>query len=804
MKISLNWLKDYISLTATAEEVAEALPMLGLEVEATEQFGMPPMENLVVGEVLSREQHPNADRLGVCQVKTSADEEPRQIVCGATNYKVGDRIPVALPGCRLPGDFKIKKSKLRGVESHGMMCSAKELGLGNDHEGLLILSDRPEIGTPMNEVFPDNDTVFEIELTANRGDCLGQIGVARDLAAYFDLEVALPQVAAHVAEGEGLISGVDVSTDNCPYYTVWSIRGVKITESPGWLKRRLEAVGLRPINNVVDVTNYVLMETGQPLHAFDSKKIAGGKLIVRQATAAEKITTLDEKEHKLDERDMVIADTEKPLVIAGVMGSLAAEVDDTTTDVVLESAWFKPGSVRGTSRRHNIHTDSSYRFARDVDPAGVDLWGRRAIDLILQLAGGEVSGPCLVHGEAPRGDRVIEIDAAYVRRVCGYDATEEQIVEVFTSLGFVVRDRKSGGWAVTVPSFRPEVDRPIDLVEEFVRIHGTRNIPARPVKATGLHRHDAPLAVFNHKAQDLLSAKQFQECCHYSLCDADQLKTSGSSDAEEKSLSLANPLTSEMSHIRSSLIPGLLNALRLNRSRGNVVRRLFETGQVFRGGEGELTELGSVAFLIAVDEPERTWLEREKPDFFTAKSLVDEVATLTGVSELGWKSLVDSTYWQDGHAAEAQSDGVQVKAGLLSIEMLKAQNIEGLVLAGEIIFNNESLKDTTSSTAHFQPFSDYPASERDLALVVDQAEPAVDVVTRFEAAAQAAAGDAFTAEKVAVFDVYSGKGLPEGKKSLGLSIAFRAADRTLKEKEVNTAFDKIQTEMKDAGYAIRE
>lgn len=800
MKLSYNWLKEYVNLSATPEEVADVLPMLGLEVEEIENTGLPPFQNLVVGEVLSREQHPDADRLGVCMVKTDPDVEPRQIVCGATNYQIGDRVPVALPGCVLPGDFEIKAGKLRGVESHGMMCSAKELGLGEDHAGLLILEQRPEIGTPINEVFPGGDTVFEIELTANRGDCLSQIGVARDLAAFFNSTVQLPEVNLHAPEGEPLISSVEVTTESCPYYTAWSIRGVKIAPSPSWLKARIEAVGLRPINNVVDITNYVLMETGQPLHAFDAKKIKGGKLVVRQATEGESITTLDEKKHTLSAEMMVIADAERPLVIAGVMGSLDAEVDDSTSDIVLESAWFSPGSVRGTARKLNLSTDSSYRFARDVDPAGVDLWGRRAIDLILEIAGGELAGPCIVHGEAPRGDRVIEISGDYVRGKCGYLPADEDIVDVFTRLGFTVRGQ-GGEWTVTVPSCRPEVDRPIDLVEEFVRINGTLNIPAKPVTAQGLHRHDAPLAIFNHKAQDLLAAKGFQECCHYSLVDGEQLITWESAEAESV-LALANPLTSEMSHLRASLIPGLLKALKLNRSHGNAPRRFFETGRVFKSQKSALVEMASAAFVIAVDEPERTWKTPEAPDFYKAKALLEELASLAGANAVGWKLVEGQALWQDGHAATATGKA-ELAAGLLSIELLKAYDLDGLVLAGELIFAPERLKGGAAKPAAFQPFSDFPGTERDLALLVDAKEPAEQVRAALEKAARKTVGKAFELSAVRVFDVYEGKGLPEGKKSLALSLKFRAVDRTLKDKEVNEAFDKIQAAMKSAGYEIR-
>lgn len=808
MKVSLNWLKNYVDLNASVDEICEALPMIGLEVESVETKGMPQIDKLVVGEVLSREQHPNADKLGVCMVKYAPEEEPTQIVCGASNYKVGDRIPVALVGAKLPGDFKIKKSKLRGVESNGMMCSAKELGLGDDHSGLMILSDRPEIGTPMNDIYKDSDTVIELELTANRGDCLSHIGVARELAAYFGKELKTPDVKAASGRGSGLLSTVDVTTDACPLYTAWSIKGVKITESPEWLKKALTAIGLRPINNVVDITNYVLMETGQPLHAFDAGKIKGGKLVVRQATDGEPITTLDEKQRKLSEQMMVIADVERPLVVAGVMGSLDAEVDDNTADIVLESAWFQPGSVRWTTRRLNLFSDSSHRFTRDVDPAGVDYAAKRAIDLILELAGGEMVGAPIVVGEAPRGDRTIEINGDYVRQVCGFKVKDDEIESTFKRLGFAVEidsasQSNGAAWKVTVPSFRPEVDRPIDLVEEFIRLYGTAKIPEGAVKATGLTRDDAPLARYNRAAANLLAAQGFAECSHYSLVDGEQL-AGFEYDDQYANLKLANPLTSEMGHLRASLIPGLARAASLNQSRGNAPTRFFETGRVFRYGEGEVFEVASIAFLWRADTDGRQWRERGAADFYSAKALVENLLGLGGFKQQSWETT-DHPAWQEGQSGGAGcwfKGAVMVRAGLLSMAMLKQMEVDGLWLGGEILFRADRLPKNDKAT-RFQPFSDYPGSEKDLSLVVDASVPAEDVRKPLAKAAKDSTAGAFGVESVEVFDVYQGEGLPEGKKSLAFSIKYRSPDRTLKDKEVNSAFDAVQKSMKEAGYEVR-
>ncbi|MCB1120812.1 MAG: phenylalanine--tRNA ligase subunit beta, partial [Verrucomicrobiae bacterium] len=426
-------MKNYVDLSdKSVDQIEYALTMVGFEVEGLRDTGLPDLPKVVVGEVLSRDQHPDADRLGVCNVNVG-EVEPLQIVCGASNYKVGDRVPVALVGARLPGDFKIKASKLRGVESFGMMCSPRELGLGDDHAGLMILEDRPEIGKPINEVFTDSDTVFDIEVTPNRPDCLSHLGIARELAAYFGKAFSYPKLnldfdGIRNSVEPALISGVEVAApDDCPNYYAHSIRGVKIGSSPDWLKRYLESVDQRPINNIVDITNFVLLELGQPLHAFDANKIGGKKIVVRRARPEEKITTLDDKQRKLNPEMLVIADAEKPLVVAGVMGSVDAEVDDNTVDIVLESAYFDPSGIRKTSRTLGLSSDSSYRFERGVDPNGANFAALRAIELILGMAGGELVGPVFQAGSEPLVEREIELKPQYIRDVAGFEIPDSKI-----------------------------------------------------------------------------------------------------------------------------------------------------------------------------------------------------------------------------------------------------------------------------------------------------------------------------------------------------------------------------------------
>jgi len=814
MRVSLSWLKKYVNLAATPEELKRVLPMIGHEVASVEVKGLMPLPQVVVGEILTSAQHPNADKLSVCSVQTSLTEPPRQIVCGAKNYKVGDRVPVALPGAKLPGDFTIKRSKLRGVESDGMMCSGKELGLGDDHSGLLILENRPEIGTPINNLFPEPEAVFELELTANRGDCWSHVGIARELAAKYGqpLQVPAPKSAPEAKsapDGNHLLKALRVTSADCPYYTAAAIRGVKIGPSPAWLKRDLEAVGLRAINNVVDVTNWVMLELGQPLHAFDAKKIRGAEIVVRAANAGEKITTLDGKERVLDPSVLVIADAERPLVVAGVMGSVDAEVDATTTDIALESAYFRPSAIRQATRLLGLHTDSSQRFARDVDPAGVVLAARRAIDLILETAGGELVPRYAVHGAAPRDAHIIQITPDYVRERLGFTVSDAEIRGIFERLGFhVAVDAVGAPWFVGVPSVRGEVARPIDLVEEFLRIYGTDKIPAAPVSVTSLDREDDAQGVFGVKAAEFLAAKQFAECVHYTLRDGAELPK-WQSDTPTGVLALANALNADMSHLRPSLVPGLLEALRRNTDHGNGLPRLSEVGRIFRENDGKLNEVESVAFVVPGETGERSWKTMPAPDFYAVKGLATQLAAhLLGIdaATLDFQPIGPRPMWQSGHAAESGcwvKNGFQIKCGLVSPGLTKEKGLDCFVYAGELLVRPDFLA-KAKSRARLQAFSAFPPTTRDLALVVDEAASAESVRQDVEAATKAAAGTTFAVESVSVFDLYTGTGLPAGKKSLAFALRFRSLERTLKDDEVNAVFNAIQQTLTTGGkYTVR-
>jgi phenylalanyl-tRNA synthetase beta chain len=823
MKLSRSWLQTYVDLADQSDDaIARAITLLGFEVESIARTGAPALHDVVVGEILTRAKHPNADKLSVCTVDVGpAHGGVKTIVCGAPNCDAGRRVPVALPGAILPGNFEIKLSKIRGHESQGMLCSAKELTIADDAQGILLLDGAPAIGTPINDVLPPGDTVFDLEITPNRPDCLSHVGLARELAAWFKQDLAYPAIrftsdAATEARPDLLASArvEPAAGEDCPLYTATVVTGVKIAASPAWLQERLRAIGLRPINNVVDVSNFVLHEYGQPTHAFDAKKISGAQLVVRHAREGEKLTTLDGKERTLTSRMLIIADAAKPLVVAGVMGGENSGVDGTTTDLVLEAAVFKRQSVRATSRALGLASDSSYRFERGVDPHSLEEAAHRAIDLIVELAGGRVAGPMQRVGADVPWEREIVVTPGFINEKLGFEIPAVDQRAALESLELAITreeptESRGPAWTVSVPSWRDDLDRPIDLVEEVLRVHGTEKIPASTVLAPGLIADDDPIVLFNRRVTDALVGQGFHECVNYTLRAAHEISPWHDAPAAD-ALALANPFVEDQSHLRPTLISGLLETLKLNQSRGVAAARLFETGRVFLQRNGQTVECVAAAFLLAENTNERTWLKRAPADFYTAKGLAAALTEAAGI-DLARQPFTPVTAetalgWQAGHAAAAGdiAHGWTARCGLLDLALVQSLGLEGKIYAGFFAILPEKLS-AAGARARYQPFSLFPSALRDLALVVDAALPAAEVQKTLAKIARAAAGNAFVLETVFVFDVYQGTGLPEGKKSLAFSLVFRAPDRTLTDDEVNAVFQKIQDELaKSTAYSVRK
>ncbi len=827
MKISLNWLKDYVALTASTDEICRAITFLGFEVENVLSTGAPQLNLVVVGEILTRAKHPNADKLSVCTVDVGPAGGVKTIVCGAPNCDAGRRVPVALPGAILPGNFEIKQSKIRGQSSDGMMCAPDELGLGAEHAGLLILDGQPPLGASINDVLPPGDTVFDIEITPNRPDCQSHLGIARELAAWFKLPLLYPQEKFHgvpaaavggvtslrAAERPDLLRGVTVDDpEGCPLYTAHVVTGIRIGPSPAWMQQRLSAVGLRPINNVVDVGNYVMLETGQPLHAFDARKLAGQRIVVRRARDGEKLVTLDNKERVLTNNMLVIADAEKPVVVAGIMGGENSGVSDDTTDLVIECAVFDRHTVRRTSRRLNLSSDSSYRYERGVDPHAALEAAWRAIDLIVETAGGSVVGPVYrVGGDVP-WQREIVVTHDYICEKIGFDIPAADMAAAFTALELtIVREEptesRGPAWTVSVPSWRDDLDRPIDLVEEVLRLYGTEKIPATIVSSPGLVGDDDPVVQFNRRATAYLVGHDFHECVNYTLRPGKELAAWVSQTAAAE-LALANPFVEDQSHLRPTLITGLLETLKLNQSRGVAVSRLCETGRVFIEHNGQNLECAAVGFIVAEDT-ERRWKHREPADFYLVKHHLNALAALAGIDLARQPTLAANVLlpgWQEGHfAAKGEvGQGWLANGGLLSLALVNSRGVEGQVYAGMFAILPEKIP-ANAARRRYSDFSLFPAALRDLALLVDASTTAEEVRKQLAKFARASVGNAFALERVSVFDVYQGAGLPEGKKSLAFSLVFRAADRTLKDDEVNAVSQKIQDEIaRETTWSVRK
>ncbi len=776
MKVSLEWLKDYVALPGAADELAEALTSGGTEVIGCEVRGSIP-DKIVAAQILSSEPHPNADRLSVCQVYDGSGQ-PRQIVCGAKNYKQGDKVPLALPGAVLGPDFKIKSGKLRGVVSDGMLCSAKELGLAEDAEGLLILPADVSPGKPIGELFPP-DTVLELEVTPNRPDMLGLRGVAREVAALTRCEsraAALPESSVEPAG-----SMVQLLDAGCPLYSARIIRGVRIGTSPPWLAARLTAAGLRPINNVVDVTNYVLLETGQPLHAFDLAKIDGG-IVVRAAGEGEKLRALDGSDLVLRGYDLVIADNARAVALAGVMGGTGTAVTDTTTDLLLESAWFEPSRIRRSSREHGLQTDSSYRFERRVDPSGVLGASARAVELILQVAGGEADRDTLVAGAPVDEAREITLDNNRCRNLLGLVIADEEIAEILERLGLV----PCGGGNWGVPSFRPDLVREVDLIEEVIRMAGIHRVPSTargfPSPASIADRRHDRAGVL----RELLRGQGFSEARTSHFVSPDALERSGLSATD--AVAIRNPLGAEQALLRPALLSGLLGALAHNLRHGSSSVRLFEIGRVFAPeGNEERTALG---LILTGAAGTASW---KKPaveaDFFDLK----------GVLEAALGGLNFATPDVGGLAVRVEGAGIGGVLRRLPRELAVAHDAKAPVLYAEILI--DGWLEFPGLAVRLSPLPKFPAVERDLSVVL----PAAVSFAALDHALRSASVPHLRG--IVLKDVFSdpsGERLDASSRSLTVTLTFRDDGRTLTAEEVDRAIETLRDHVKaELGAAFR-
>lgn len=790
MKISLSWLRDYLRTDKPAVEIARILTDAGLEVGAIESTGVA-IPKVVAAQILESVQHPNADRLSVCKVDDGSGT-PRQIVCGAKNYKVGDKVPLAQPGAVMPGDFKIKVGKLRGVESEGMMCSSKELGLGEGADGLLILPPETTIGTPLSELFPAEE-VFEIEITPNRPDWLGHLGVAREASAFGCGELITKSSDLPATKEDASVAAI-AAPAAASFYSIRRIDGVKVGPSPEWLRKRLESVGLRSINNIVDVTNFVMFETGQPLHAFDTAKIEG-VLTVRFAKDGEAFTALDGKEHKLSANDPVIADAKRAQAVAGITGGAVSGVSDSTTSVLLESAVFTPTVIRRASRSLGISTDSSYRFERGVDAQGALAASARAAALIVQLAGGSASSDLVIAGAVPAA-RVITLRGDRVRSLLGITIDDTAIAALLAKLGI---KQVAGGFEI--PSWRNDLTREVDLIEEVARLHGIGNIVST-LQGIPAHSSEADRAYdFARGLRRRLSGGGFHEARSGTLTGSRDQASYAPGDSGGV-IAVRNPMGEEHSTLRASLIPGLLDAVSRNLRHGAEAIRLFEIGKVYRQEQPEEgTRLGLVITGRTAPQNWRGEPERSA-DLFDLKGFIGQLG-----SHLDPITFRATTHATLPLALEILINGKP--AGILSV-LSPAATREVMVGGnqGQIVVAELDLGALQAATGggfkdpkRFVAIPKFPAVRRDLALLLDATTP----YSLIEETALGAKEELLTS--IVPFDIFSdpsGVKVPAGKKSLAVALTFQHADRTLTTEEVNDAVARIVARLREsAGAEIR-
>ena len=790
MLVSLKWLKELVEVPVSVPELVDKLDLTGTAVESVKGAGES-LDNVVVGQIIAKDPHPEADKLWVTKVDVG-DGEPLQIVCGAQNFNAGDKVPVALVGATLPNGMTIKKAKLRGVESRGMNCSARELGMGADHEGLMILPADAPVGQPFAEYAGLSDSILELEVTPNRPDCLSVVGFAREVGALYERTASVPE-SAITETGEPIADSVSVAIDDpdmCPRYTARLIRNVKIGPSPAWLAERVTASGARSISNIVDITNYVMFELGQPLHAFDADLLAKGvdgriTIGVRSAVEGESLTTLDGSQRTLTADTLLITDSSGPVALAGVMGGESTEVHDGTASVLLESACFNPGSISRTSRRLGLFSEASSRFEKVVDRAACVAALDRAAGLMAQLAGGDVAPGVVDTYPAPARTRELDLRIGRLNALVGASIAPEEAAAILTRLGCVVTG--TDPLHVVAPTFRPDLEREVDLIEEVLRVHGMARIQSTLPRGAGRLGELTRAQRWRERIGATLRASGLNETMTYSFADpADTERLRDTLDEGEVYCELLNPMSTEQSVLRRALLPGLLRSVSYNQRRGGADVHLYEIGTTFKMAPGrkQPKERGTVGGVLAGSWHRPAWNEPAVAlDFFDGKGVIETLARELGLKRFKVRAA-ELPFLQPGRAAEVLVGGEVIGwLGEVHPLVLAAFEAEAPVTAFEL-----ALAPLVRGAADAKPFSDvprYPAVERDLAIVV-----AEDVTAERLGQAISSAGGKLL-DSVRLFDVYRGAGVAKGKKSMAFELDYRAADRTLTAEEVDAAHERL-------------
>jgi phenylalanyl-tRNA synthetase beta chain len=793
MKISYNWLKQFIKIDWKSDETAALLTDLGLEVEIVEKYQSVKggLEGIVVGHVLTCVQHPNADRLKVTTVDLG-DGVPVQIVCGAGNVAVGQKVPVATIGTVLydaGGEpFTIKKGKIRDEESHGMICAEDELGLGTNHDGIMVLDAALKPGTSVAKVFKiENDEIFEIGLTPNRADAMSHLGTARDLRAGLiqsgvNVELITPSVSNFRVDKRTLKIDVDVKDSKlAPRYCGVTISGITVKPSPEWLQNRLKSIGLNPKNNIVDVTNYVLHELGQPLHAFDASKISG-KVTVKTLPAGTKFTTLDEVERTLHEEDLMICDDKGPMCIAGVFGGKNSGVTENTTNIFLESAYFNPVSIRKTAKRHTLSTDASFRFERGIDPTITEYALKRAALLIQEVAGGEITSDVVDIYPKKIEDFPVFLNFAKTAKLIGQELSKEIIKKILASLDIKVNSVTDAGLGLTIPAFRVDVQREIDVIEEILRVYGYNNISfTKKLNATVSNSARTEDYKVQNIVANQLNSQGFHEMMANSLTSPEYVSLSEMLK-EEHNVMMLNPLSSDLSAMRQSLLFSGLEAVSYNINRRNSDLKLFEFGKSYHKFD-TYEEKKHLTLFVSGNRSAESWTNTEKPsDFFLFKGYIDAIVSRLGIEKTK-NEPVKSDVFAEGIAI-AVGEETLVEFGTVKKSILKHFDIKQEVLFAD--FNWNLVLKLISNKIKFTEIPKYPEVRRDLALLVDE-NVAFDAIYKI-----ARQSEKSLLKNINLFDVYNGKNLPEGKKSYAVSFTIQDNSKTLTDEQIDKVMNKLQ------------
>ncbi len=803
MKVSLSWLQEYVPLPDGVAPLAEKLTMVGLEVDTIEdRFGY--LDTVKVARVEAVSPHPNADKLKCCTVSTG--EHRAEVVCGAPNVAAGQLVPLALPGTVLPDGREIRSATIRGVASYGMICSRAELELSGDHSGIWVLPDALPLGVSVAQALDLSDHVLDIDLTPNRPDCLSIIGVAREIAAFSDQALTMPDTGIE-EKGEAIQERTSVTIEDpdlCPRYAARLIEDVTVGSSPDWLQERLRSVGQRPINNIVDITNFVMLEMGQPLHAFDFDRLAGQRIVVRRARPGEAFVSLDQKERRLDADMLMICDGEKPVAIGGVMGGLNSEVEPATRNILLESACFNPVSIRKTAKKLGLHTEASHRFERGVDPDGTLAALDRAARLIAELGQGRlVTGAIDAHpGKTPM--RSISLDIAATNRLLGTNLDGSEISRLLAAIGIETEavagdpDRIS----VTPPSFRVDLIQPEDIMEEVARTWGYDRIPTRLPRIAADRAGLTPLRRTKLRLGRLMNGQGFTETVNYSFirADAADVLLLAEDDPRRRSVKILNPISEDQAVMRTTLIPGLLETLGRNLAHQVKNLRYFELGKVFtdRGADEQPHEEEMLAGLWSGDRAAAAWHAKPVPcDFYDIKGAVESLLKALRIEGVAYQTPDAGTapYLRAGAAAAVvAADGTPLGVlGALAPEVAAGFDLKQSVFIFELAVSR--LHAIIPDTITARPIPVYPSIARDITLIVPRALAAEAVCRHIRNSGEA------LVEDVRIFDVFEGVPIPDAKKSLSVRVTYRSPEATLEDDAVNTIHQRLSAQLLEAFQA---